>query len=359
MYFEKIDVDLLELVQTFLTTLQNVDNIDENYKKSFLKLSKATNELSEVLLPDRRLFNSIAKITVIPDAALFYIPFDILFYKESELSNLSFATQPYLIRKFSIRYAYSLQVLYKQKGTKKSQYITGLAPLYDNENDEVAGLRINLELDNLCDLFRGNFIKNRKILKSDLLEIFAQSPGILHLAMHAAAPDSSGAYFILSDAQRLEMFEISGFNLDNTALIVLSACETGLGMQTKGEGLMSLGRAFAYSGAAAVVNTLWPLHDHSAVELMRLFYANLDKGMTKSEALRKAKLEFLEKAGTMQAHPFFWAAPVLWGNDEPLKLQKKSGRALYFLSIAIILTLLFVLYRRIKRMQINKKEQAL
>jgi hypothetical protein len=88
-----------------------------------------------------------------------------------------------------------------------------------------------------------------------------------------------------------------------------------------------------------------------------LFYANLDKGMTKSEALRKAKLEFLDKAGTMQAHPFFWAAPVLWGNDEPIKLQKKSN-LLTALSIgASIFLIVLLLYKFRKRLKINKNGQ--
>jgi CHAT domain-containing protein len=357
MSLKKIDNDLVEKVQVFISTLLNVEGLDENLQHSYNNLSKATSLISKALLPEKAIFNGIDKITVIPDASLFYIPFEILYYKEPDKTNLSFAAQPFLLRKYAIRYAYSLQVLSKQKSYKNSLHLTALAPHYDSKINSIQELRTNAELKNLSDIYSGIFYSNKKISKSDLLKIFAQKPDILHLAMHAAAPDSSGAYFTLSNAERLEMFEISGINLDNTALIVLSACETGLGLQTRGEGLMSLGRAFAYSGAAAVVNTLWPLHDHSAVELMRLFYANLDKGMTKSEALRKAKLEFLDKAGTMQAHPFFWAAPVLWGNDEPIKLQKKSN-LLTTLSIgASIFLIVLLLYKFRKRLKINKNGQ--
>jgi CHAT domain-containing protein len=357
MSFRKIDIDLVDRVKVFTETLLNVDNLEENLQQSFLKLSKASSSISKALLPEKSMFQGIDKITVSPDALLFYIPFEILYYEEPVKTALTYAAQPYLLRNFAIRYAYSLQVLSKQKSQKNRLQLTALAPHYNNKIDNIQELRTNAELKNLSDIYSGSFYSKQKITKSDLLKIFAQKPDILHLAMHAAAPDSSGAYFFLSNSEQLEIFEISGFNLDNTALIVLSACETGLGVQTKGEGLMSLGRAFAYSGAASVVNTLWPLHDHSAVELIKAFYANLDRGMTKSQALRMAKLEFLDKAGNMMAHPLFWAAPVLWGNDEPIQIQKKSKLFTYFFVAASILLISAGFYLLAKRILINKKSK--
>ena len=281
-----------------------------------------------------------------------------MLFEVRDFKNYAFQEMPFLIKKFAIRYAYSLQVLDKQKSPKRNLYLSAVAPLYGFENNQLQGLTNDSELTNLSNLYLGSFYKNKKISKSDLLKIIAQRPDILHLAMHASAPDTGGAYFILSNNEQLAVHEISKFNLDNTAMIVLSACETGLGAQTKGEGLMSLGRAFAYSGAASVVNTLWPLHDHSAVVLMKLFYENLDKGMNKSEALRMAKLSYLNDAGNMQAHPAFWASPVLWGNDEPIKIKKRSN--LYFVyvsigSLLILSILAFVVYKKFKR---NKKSKG-
>jgi len=94
-----------------------------------------------------------------------------------------------------------------------------------------------------------------------------------------------------------------------TRLVVLSACETGLGKEVKGEGLMSLTRAFMYAGTPSVVVSLWNVNDESAADLMIRFYRNLKTGMSKGEALRQAQLETIRDNG----FPFFWAPFVLVG----------------------------------------------
>ena len=107
----------------------------------------------------------------------------------------------------------------------------------------------------------------------------------------------------------LSAYEI--FNLKLRAdLVVLSACETGLGKEVKGEGLMSLTRAFMYAGTPSVVVSLWNVNDESAADLMIRFYRNLKTArMSKAEALRQAQLETINDNG----FPFFWAPFVLVG----------------------------------------------
>ncbi len=106
-------------------------------------------------------------------------------------------------------------------------------------------------------------------------------------------------------------------------LVVLSACETALGRELAGEGLLGLTRAFQLAGARAVLASLWPVADDSTAELMRRFHANLRAGMAKEEALRHAQLDFIRgaagdpPAGAARAglaHPFFWAAFQLYGD---------------------------------------------
>ena len=92
--------------------------------------------------------------------------------------------------------------------------------------------------------------------------------------------------------------------------MLLSACQTALGGEIKGEGLMSLTRAFMYAGTPSVVVSLWNVNDESAADLMIRFYRNLKTGrMSKSEALRQAQLETIRDNG----FPFFWAPFVLIG----------------------------------------------
>lgn len=95
-------------------------------------------------------------------------------------------------------------------------------------------------------------------------------------------------------------------------MVVLPACETGIGKLQKGEGIISLARAFAYAGAKSIFTTLWQVSDEKTKSLMVSFYRNLKQGETKGAALRKAKLEYLDgnKGKGEATHPFFWAGLI-------------------------------------------------
>jgi len=112
-------------------------------------------------------------------------------------------------------------------------------------------------------------------------------------------------------------FEVSGLNLVGTELVVLSACETGLGEVRNGEGVFGLRRAFQQAGAASILMSLWKVPDKETCELMDRFYENwLGEGMGKGEALRQSSLRILhdlrKKHGV--AHPLLWGGFILGGN---------------------------------------------
>jgi len=106
--------------------------------------------------------------------------------------------------------------------------------------------------------------------------------------------------------------KVMGLQLIGTDLVVLSACETGLGDVQSGEGVFGLKRAFILSGAKAVVLSLWSVPSKETMELMTTFYTLWADGKSKAEALRLAKLEMKNK----KANPFFWGAFILVGNPE-------------------------------------------
>ena len=104
-------------------------------------------------------------------------------------------------------------------------------------------------------------------------------------------------------------------------MVVLSACETGIGKLKKGEGTVSLARAFAYAGAKSIFTTLWKGSDQKTIDLTVPFYEFLQKGLTKDEALRRAKLDYLDKYKGRGAavHPFFWAGMIGIGDMDALR----------------------------------------
>jgi CHAT domain-containing protein/Tfp pilus assembly protein PilF len=103
----------------------------------------------------------------------------------------------------------------------------------------------------------------------------------------------------------LTALEASGLNLWGTKLVVLSACDTGLGEVHNGEGVYGLRRAFVLAGAETLVMSLWPASDYSTRTLMTSYYRNLKQGLGRGEALRQVQLEMLKRAPKL--HPFYWA----------------------------------------------------
>ena len=111
----------------------------------------------------------------------------------------------------------------------------------------------------------------------------------------------------------LQVYEVFNLKL-NADLVVLSACETGLGKEVKGEGLIGLTNAFFYAGTPSVMVSLWKVQDRSTADLMVNFYRQLERAPGKTEALRQAKLKLIQD--NRYAHPYYWAPFVLVGDPK-------------------------------------------
>ena len=109
----------------------------------------------------------------------------------------------------------------------------------------------------------------------------------------------------------LTALEASGLNLWGTKLVVLSACDTGIGDVKNGEGVYGLRRAFTLAGTESLVMSLWSVSDYATRELMTDYYKNLKNGMGRGASLRQVQLEMLKKKG--REHPFYWAAFIQSG----------------------------------------------
>ena len=111
--------------------------------------------------------------------------------------------------------------------------------------------------------------------------------------------------------------EISGLDLHGTQLVVLSACDTGVGDIGNSEGVYGLRRALVIAGSESQVLSLWPVSDMATRDLMVDFYKRLKAGETRSEALRQARLAVMEMPE--RAHPFYWAAFILSGDWKEMR----------------------------------------
>ena len=162
-----------------------------------------------------------------------------------------------------------------------------------------------------------DFEANRETVASAQLSQYR----IIHFATHGFAdsrhPDLSGIVLSMFDKDGkpqdgfLRAHEIFNLNLP-AELVVLSACQTGLGAEVRGEGLVGLTRGFMYAGAARVVVSLWSVNDRATSELMVKFYEKmLKQGMRPAEALRAAQVEMWKDE--KWRNPFFWAAFQLQG----------------------------------------------
>ena len=118
---------------------------------------------------------------------------------------------------------------------------------------------------------------------------------------------------VLSD-NYLTTADVFGLQL-NAKLVSLSACNTGRGMQVKGEGVRGLTRAFMYAGTPAVAVTIWSVESLSAKDLDIGFFRHLKDGLPPARALQAIKLQMLRgEEGKNYRHPYYWAPFVIFGD---------------------------------------------
>jgi CHAT domain-containing protein len=150
---------------------------------------------------------------------------------------------------------------------------------------------------------------------------------IIHFATHGVldnvTPELSGIVLSLVDEQGaaqdgvLRLHDIYNLKLP-AELVVLSACDTGLGKDIRGEGLVGLTRGFMYAGVPRVVATMWKVDDYATYLLMKSFYQHMFKEkLSPAAALRQAQVEMMNQP--RWSEPFYWAAFMLHGEASNMR----------------------------------------
>jgi CHAT domain-containing protein len=173
---------------------------------------------------------------------------------------------------------------------------------------------------------------------------------ILHFATHGLIderrPERSGLVLTAQPAGDdgiLQMREVYRWRLRG-ALVTLSACDTALGVHVRGEGIISLSRAFFYAGADAVIATLWSVNDRSTSQFMADFYRALSTGIPVTTALRQTQRQFLQQDGPLRA-PFYWAPFIVTGDGDWRRTPTPRSTPWWSqprLAIAVLLIALFL-----------------
>lgn len=277
-------------------------------------------------------------LTVAPDGALAYLPFEALLVEMPARPD-RFHLHHYLMKDLTLRYAPSAALLREMENRPPAPDtlapLLALAPFFTESGawrDSLLAFRSNRaplpfsgeEVMKIAGIAGGEALEGTKATK----EVFIRKAPryrVLHLATHAWANDVTGDLSYLDfapdfsrpNAERLYVNDIYGLPLD-AELVTLSACETGLGQLERGEGIVGLSRAFAAAGARAVVQSQWAVGDASTRRLMEMFYQNLAKRLPKDLALQKARQEYLLRFRGEEAHPYFWAGFVLFGDNRPV-----------------------------------------
>lgn len=337
--------------------------------------------LKKALIPDEFVPTGIDHLVILPDGPLRAVPFEALDVDEAKSSDR-------LMDRYDVRYEHSLSFMMKKAYAVPDELnVFAYAPVFANTTSTAlvsrrgtpapgsvmewyrsgwGPLEYNvLEVQEIMALTGGKVLDNTSHPKQALMDGFAQFP-IIHLATHAYSSDSipelsgivlmpgsgsDGASGRGSDTevadQEVVLFahEIESMTI-RAAMVVLSACETATGKERKGEGLMSLTRSFRSAGAESVVSSLWKVDDQATKEIMVKFYEQLAEGLGKADALAAAKRWY--RTEHPKAPASHWAAFILIGDNEPVKLVRDRNWWPWVLAIAgvALLTVTMVVRRR-------------
>ncbi len=342
---------LTTINKTILFEIENVENLNAKIIDLYSLLTDATaskekiaryntlsNTVFKMLLP-KPIYENIKdkKVTVVSDYILQQIPL------ESLVTDVTKST--YLIEDTEIRYAYSMSYLNAKKKitTSAENQLLGMAPVVFNTLQLPKLAFSKAEMNGVRKLYNSDVLLNNEATKSKLLAIL-NNYKIIHLSTHADVGKNGNPWIAFSD-DKVFLNEI--YATKNQAdMVVLSACNTSIGELKKGEGVMSLARGFFHSGAKSVVSSLWTINDKSSKDIMIDFYGALKNGLTKSAALRKAKINYINKYRNTLT-PSYWAGLIVIGDNA--SIQQSNLNWIWITTTIIGILLIIFFYTRFRK----------
>lgn len=336
--------DFAQQIKRFLNALKSMQ------KRRYLQLASQLYTL--LLAPIASFFKKNTQLLVIPDAELLYLPFEALLtsmpiFKKLKEPSVNYPNLPYLLNQFAIHYHYSATLLYDNRQQMwdvpspfKHDFL-GIAPEYVSvaevekqplqatsilalddvlRNGLVPLKHTRTEVEGVQQLFKNRGLTTATLLdkSASLANFYDHAPHCRYLLVAAHGefneqqPDLSRLIFENSSTPH-SLYPADAYRLSLQAnLVVLSACESGVGQLAKGEGMMGMNRGFMYAGVQNLIFTLFRVDDRASSELVLLLFEHiLLSQLPYAQALQQAKKNLIEQG---HISPKNWAGFVLVGS---------------------------------------------
>ncbi len=324
---------------------ETIINDIEYYQKTAFSAHK------NLLLPAK---SDSQNLIIIPDGLLNFLPFEALITIKEKTTN--FAKMHYLLNDFDISYNNSAELYLNNNAlSKDKKNILGIFPIFDKTN---YALRFSKnELESIQHNFDGQFFVNENATFANFKNNTA-GKSIIHLSTHASSGDFEVPASIKFYDQEILFSELYNLQL-NPDLVVLSACQTGIGKMYKSEGAMSIARGFQFAGAQNLMFSLWNVNDYTTSVYMDYFYKEIKHNVSFVKASANAKRAFLkaESIPNAKKSPYYWSAFVYYGSVE--EASKPTNYIWYIISFLAVIGLFlgFNQYRNGKSSQNSQNRE--
>ena len=312
---KKINKPLFDSLSTkYISGLSDPVFLNKHYKE----FNQVSHQLYSLVVDNSVLSKS--RVIISPDGQ--YFPF------ESLVTQLNNNTPVYFVQDYAVSYTYSARFLlnnFSSAADVPTYDFLGVAPVNYPYNMQMASLHgsdkslqriqnnfygsISLVLSNAT---RKNFLRDFPVCK------------IIQLYTHASENATNGDPLIYFADSSLSLSSLYNTTLPQTRLVVLSACETGVGKLYRGEGVFSFNRGFAAMGVPSSIANLWSIDNESTYRLTELFYEYLSQKQPADIAMQNAKIEFLSKASQEKRLPYFWSASILIGKTNSIDFKNEN-----------------------------------
>ncbi|MFD2551573.1 CHAT domain-containing protein [Bizionia sediminis] len=326
------------------TLYQSLVNHDvKTFKNNSFQLYK------EVFAPIADLFPpNITEIEIVPFSDLENLPFDMLITNQS--SSEDFRELPYLVHKYAFNYAMSATI--KQLSTQQNHnYETDFVvynPAFEGQTQSELNLAKQVSKD-LAKRYKGEVFANTQATLENFKKSLKTSR-IVTLFSHGFATSNSNTnskgVYLQDDFLNMDTV----YTLEaKTDFLILTACQTGNGFRDRGEGNVNLVRAFRAIGVKSMLIANWDIDEKISLQIVSQFFKYMESGMTKSEALNKAKIAHLNASIPRHGNPLYWAGINVVGANSPIVLTTawyNNLNSLPSYAIGFLLVLVIILWAK-------------